>query len=67
MKPLSFVSAIKNYVSLLIVFLTISFTTFFSNGENEKLDFKLYDVYGREVHSSDYLGVPVFFEFGACW
>jgi hypothetical protein len=33
----------------------------------EKLEFCLYDIFGREVRSQDYKGVPVFLEFGACW
>jgi hypothetical protein len=38
-----------------------------SQRENDKLEFLLPDVFGREVHSQDYKGVPVFLEFGACW
>jgi hypothetical protein len=33
----------------------------------EKLAFSLPDAFGRQVHSQDYQGVPVFLEFGACW
>ncbi|MHC4458273.1 MAG: hypothetical protein ACYS0I_14540 [Planctomycetota bacterium] len=33
----------------------------------EKLAFSLPDAFGRQVHSQDYKGVPVFLEFGACW
>lgn len=32
-----------------------------------KLDFSLVDSYGRKVSSQDYIGVPIFLEFGACW
>jgi hypothetical protein len=38
-----------------------------SQRENDKLEFSLPDIFGREVHSQDYKGVPVFLEFGACW
>ncbi len=31
------------------------------------LEFKLPDAYGREVHASDYRGVPVLIMTGACW
>jgi hypothetical protein len=34
---------------------------------DDRLQFALYDAFGREVHSQDYEGVPIFFEFGACW
>jgi hypothetical protein len=33
----------------------------------EKLEFSLMDSYGRLVSSTDYKGVPIFLEFGACW
>ncbi|MEN6426356.1 MAG: hypothetical protein ABFE13_13410 [Phycisphaerales bacterium] len=33
----------------------------------EKLQFNLHDSWGREVHSQDYKGRPIFLEFGACW
>jgi len=65
MKILLTISVRKYLISFL--FLPIFFTIICSEAESDKLDFTLYDVYGREVHSSDYLGVPVFFEFGACW
>ena len=35
--------------------------------QGEQLRFLLPDVFGREVRSQDYLGVPLFLEFGACW
>ena len=38
-----------------------------SRSGNEKLEFSLPDVFGRNVRSKDYKGVPVFLEFGACW
>jgi hypothetical protein len=31
------------------------------------LRFRLHDASGREIRSDDYLGTPVFLEFGACW
>ncbi len=31
------------------------------------LEFKLFDAYGREVHSADYRGAPVLISTGACW
>lgn len=34
---------------------------------DDRLQFALYDAFGREVHSQDYEGVPIFLEFGACW
>lgn len=34
---------------------------------SDKLQFSLQDAFGREVHSQDYKGVPIFLEFGACW
>jgi hypothetical protein len=37
------------------------------NASSDKLEFSLYDSYGRQVRSVDYKGVPVFLEFGACW
>jgi hypothetical protein len=55
----------KYFISFL--FLPILFIIFCSQAGSENLDFKLYDIYGREVRSSDYLGISVFFEFGACW
>ncbi|MHC4444594.1 MAG: redoxin domain-containing protein [Planctomycetota bacterium] len=36
-------------------------------GGGEKLSFELFDVYGREVHASDYAGSPVLLLSGACW
>ena len=38
-------------------------------GTNEikPLEFTLMDAYGREVHASDYLGVPMLITSGACW
>lgn len=30
-------------------------------------DFSLSDMFGRNIRSQDYQGVPVFLEFGACW
>jgi hypothetical protein len=33
----------------------------------DRLEFTLYDAFGRQVRSQDYKGVPVFLEFGACW
>ena len=33
----------------------------------EKVEFSLMDNYGRQVSSQDYVGVPIFLEFGACW
>ena len=33
----------------------------------DKLEFTLYDAFGRKVRSQDYKGVPIFLEFGACW
>lgn len=33
----------------------------------QTLDFSLFDSYGRKVSSQDYVGVPIFLEFGACW
>ena len=35
--------------------------------EAEKVEFSLMDSYGRQVSSQDYVGVPIFLEFGACW
>ncbi len=32
-----------------------------------KLNFSLSDNLGRRLSSQDYVGVPVFLEFGACW
>ena len=34
---------------------------------NEVLAFQLFDVYGRQVDSADYAGVPVLIFFGSCW
>lgn len=34
---------------------------------NKHLAFQLFDVYGRQVNSADYTGVPVLFFFGSCW
>ena len=31
------------------------------------VSFDLPDAYGRRVSSQDYVGVPIFLEFGACW
>jgi len=67
MKPLLIISIRKYFISQFFFFLLILSPIFCSQAESEKIDFKLYDIYGREVRSSDYLGVPVFFEFGACW
>ena len=67
MKQLSIILIRKYFLSLLFFFLLILTGVFCSRAESEKLDFTLNDSFGREVHSSDYLGVPVFFEFGACW
>ncbi len=36
-------------------------------GEAAKLNFSLRDNLGRQLSSQDYVGVPVFLEFGACW
>jgi protocatechuate 3,4-dioxygenase beta subunit len=33
----------------------------------DRLEFTLYDAFGRQVRSQDYKGVPIFLEFGACW
>ena len=57
----------RRFILVFFMFLLFLTTMSFSESESENLDFKLYDIYGREVRSSDYLGVPVFFEFGACW
>jgi len=57
----------RRFILVFFMFLLFLTTISFSESESENLDFKLYDIYGREVRSSDYLGVPVFFEFGACW
>jgi len=58
----------KKYLVLIFAtFLILESTLFITEVRSETLDFKLYDVFGREVCSKDYLGVPVFFEFGACW
>ncbi len=35
--------------------------------EAKQLEFSLTDSYGRKVTSQDYIGVPIFLEFGACW
>lgn len=67
MKQLSIILIRKYFLSLLFFFLLILTAIFCSEAESEKLDFKLYDAFGREVRSDDYKGVPVFFEFGACW
>ena len=67
MKQLSIISIRKHFISQFFFFLLILTAIFCSQAESEKIDFKLYDVYGREVRSDDYKSVPVFFEFGACW
>ena len=36
-------------------------------GGNEKIEFSLPDIFGRQVRAQDYKGVPLFLEFGACW
>lgn len=38
-----------------------------NRGSAGTLKFELFDSYGRKVCSTDYTGVPVFLEFGACW
>ena len=38
-----------------------------SQKQTKRLVFSLPDVFGREVRSLDYRGVPIFLEFGACW
>ncbi len=37
------------------------------SGAAQAAQFSLYDIFGREVLQSDYAGVPLFLEFGACW
>jgi peroxiredoxin len=37
------------------------------NRNTTALEFKLFDAYGRKVHSGDYKGVPVLIMTGACW
>ena len=32
-----------------------------------KISFELSDNHGRLVKSDDYMGIPLFLEFGACW
>jgi len=66
-KQSSIISIRKHFISQFFFFLLMLTTIFCSQAESDKLDFKLYDVYGRKVHSNDYLNVPIFFEFGACW
>ena len=65
LSPLRFLK--KYFILVFFMFLLFLTTISFSESDNEKLDFKLYDSFGREVRSDDYKGVPVFFEFGACW
>jgi len=65
LSPLRFLK--KYFILVFFMFLLFLTTISFSESDNEKLDFKLYDAFGREVRSDDYKGVPVFFEFGACW
>ena len=35
--------------------------------KGQPAEFALHDIFGREVRSSDYEGVPLLLEFGACW
>jgi peroxiredoxin len=46
---------------------TVPVTVSATTNPNEILAFQLFDVYGRQVNSVDYAGVPVLFFFGSCW
>ena len=48
--------------SLLVTVLAVS-----QPAEAKRLEFSLVDSFGRKVTSQDYVGVPIFLEFGACW
>lgn len=37
------------------------------NIADRKIFFELADNHGRQISSVDYKGIPLFFEFGACW
>ncbi len=56
-----------SFVFYLFILMLFFLATSLFGDSNGKLAFKLYDVYGREVCSEDYIGVPLIVQFGACW
>ena len=60
-------NSINKLILLLAVFPAISAALSSRCYAEQRLEFSLPDIFGRQVHSQDYAGVPVFLEFGACW